>query len=297
MTSVDLLVPAYAPAAVLDELVASVRAQSDPDWRLVVVDDAYPDERLPAWADGLDDPRITYRRNPANLGLARNFNRCLAEARADLVTFVGSDDLLLPDYVATVRAAHGRHPGAAMVQPGVEVVDGDGRPARSLVDLAKRHLYAPARDREVVLAGEDLAVSLLRGNWLYFPSLSWRTDALRPVGFREDLHTVLDLATELALARAGHALVAVPTVCFRYRRHAGSVSSWRARDGSRFREEEEFFAAEADRLREHGWDRAARAARWHVSSRLNALTQLPGSLGDAAGARMLVRHAVSGRTR
>lgn len=292
MTAVDLLVPAYAPATVLDELVTSVRAQSAPDWRLVIVDDAYPDGDLPAWADGLDDERIVYRRNRTNLGLSRNFNRCLAEARAGLVTFVGSDDLLLPGYVATVRAAHHRHPEAAMIQPGVEIVDAYGRPRRSLVDMAKRHLYAPSGDREVVLAGEELAVSLLRGNWLYFPSLCWRTDALDRIGFREDLHTVLDLATELALVRAGHALVAEPTVCFRYRRHPASVSSWRARDGSRFDEEKDFFVAEAERMRERGWHRAARAARRHVSSRLNALSLLPGCVGDGAGTRALLRHVV-----
>lgn len=296
MTTVDLLVPAYGPASLLEDLVRSVRAQSDPRWRLVIVDDAYPDDDLRAWARGLDDERISYLRNPVNLGLSANFNRCLAEARGDLVTLVGSDDLLMPDYVGVVRAAHRRHPEAAMIQPGVAVVDDRGQPARSVVDLAKQYLYAPARGREALLSGETLAASLLRGNWLYFPSLCWRRDALVGVGFRDDLHTVLDLATELELVRAGHSLVVDPTVCFCYRRHGGSVSSWRARDGSRFDEEKVFFAAEARRMHERGWTRAARVARWHLSSRLNALSLVPGAMraGDGGvGGRTLLRHALS----
>jgi glycosyltransferase involved in cell wall biosynthesis len=280
----------------LADLVDSVRAQSDPHWRLVIVDDAYPDDDLRGWAAGLDDERIVYLRNPENLGLSKNFNRCLAEARNELVTLVGSDDLLMPNYVAVVRAAGHRHPAAAMIQPGVVVVDDRGESARSLIDLAKKYVYAPARDREVVLSGEALAVSLLRGNWLYFPSLCWRLEALVATGFPEHLHTVLDLATELELVRVGHSLVFDPTPCFRYRRHAASVSSWRARDGSRFDEEKSFFAAEAGRMDGLGWRRAARVARRHVSSRINALILVPGALraGDGAvGGRALLRHALS----
>lgn len=294
MASVDLVVPAYAPAPVLAGLVASVRAQSDPSWTLTLVDDAHPDPGLAAWARTLDDDRVRYVRNPENLGLSRNFNHCLTFARAELVTLVGSDDLLLRDYVATVRETFRRHPDATMVQPGVEVVDGDGRATTSLVDLAKKHVYAPRGGQEVRLSGEALAVSLLRGNWLYFPSICWRTEAVRRVGFPEDLHTLLDLATEIELAEDGATLVATPTVCFRYRRHRASVSAWRARDGSRFAEERAFFGAVAQRMDDRGWRRAERAARRHLSSRLNALSLVPGAVtaGSGSQARMLLSHAL-----
>lgn len=291
--TVDLVVPAYAPAAVLAELVASVRAQTDPAWTLTLVDDAHPDPALAAWARTLDDDRIRYVRNPENVGLSRNFNRALGFARAELVTLVGSDDLLGPEYVATVRDTSRRHPDAAMIQPGVEIVGADGRSTTSLVDLVKKHVYGPPTRREVRMSGEALAVSLLRGNWLYFPSLCWRTEAVRTVGFPESLHTLLDLATEIELTEAGATLVATPTVCFRYRRHAASASSWRAQDGSRFAEERAFFTATADRMAARGWRRAERAARHHVSSRLNALSLVPGALvsGGWRGARPLWRHA------
>ncbi len=67
-------------------------------------------------------------------------------------------------------------------------------------------------------------------------------------------------------------------MCFQYRRHEASVSSVGAAQATRFVEERNYFMDVADRMRAQGWDRAARAAHNHVSSRLHALTMLPGAL-------------------
>ena len=63
-----------------------------------------------------------------------------------------------------------------------------------------------------------------------------------------------------------------PTLAFLYRRHSGSDSSVKALDGRRFDEERALFTAEAQEFTRRGWDRAARAARRHLTSRTNALT-------------------------
>ena len=144
-----------------------------------------------------------------------------------------------------------------------------------------------------MLRGEDLATGLLRGNWLYFPSICWRAGPLRRTGFRDGLSVVQDLALVLDLVVAGESLLVEPTTCFRYRRHGGSVSSAHAADGRRFDEERRFFLSCADRMSAHGWPRAARAARRHLSSRINALLQLPVALRHRRtdGVRTLARHA------
>jgi hypothetical protein len=87
--------------------------------------------------------------------------------------------------------------------------------------------------------------------------------------------------------------VVEPTVCFRYRRHAESISSADARAGSRFIEERGYFLDTAEQMRAHGWPRAARAARRYRSSRLHAATMLPRALAarNGAGVRVLLRHA------
>jgi hypothetical protein len=95
------------------------------------------------------------------------------------------------------------------------------------------------------------------------------------MSFREGLNVVQDLALTLDLVKAGGCLVVDATVCFQYRRHRESDSSWRALEGTRFIEEREFFTAMAVEFDRIGWRRAARTARLHLSSRLNAATLLP----------------------
>ncbi|GAA1872574.1 hypothetical protein GCM10009836_61880 [Pseudonocardia ailaonensis] len=294
MTTVDILLPHYGRMDLLQEAVASVLAQSDPGWRLTIVDDNgdRAEEALAAWCAALDDPRVVYLRNERNLGINRNFQRCVTLVENELAVIIGSDDLMLPGYVRCVREAYARRPDVAIVQPGVEVIDEHGQPSRGMVDLAKRWVYAPRVSEQVVLRGEELALSLVRGNWLYFPSLCWRADALKRTGFREGFSVVQDLALVLDLVLDGESLLVDPTTCFHYRRHSGSVSSAHAADGRRFAEERRFFVETAARLDDRGWPRAARAARRHTSSRINALTRMPGALRNRDGASVLVRHIV-----
>ncbi|WP_031464796.1 glycosyltransferase family 2 protein [Sciscionella sediminilitoris] len=293
---IDILLPFYGDVALMREAVHSVLAQDTGGWRLTVVDDGDA-EGVPEWFDSLADERVRYFRNPRNLGVTGNFQRCLELAEYERVTLLGTDDLLAPNYVRTVRAAAARHEGIGMIQPGVEVIDEHGEPATGLADAVKHRIYAPRVREELVLGGEPLAASLLRGNWLYFPSLSWRTEAITAIGFRSDLRTTQDLALELDLIERGERLLVLTEACFKYRRHGASVSSTMATDGDRFREERALFQETARRFGALGWRKAARAARVHSGSRLHALTQVPGAaLGkDRAVLGTLLRHAVTNR--
>ncbi|APU12232.1 putative glycosyltransferase [Actinoalloteichus sp. GBA129-24] len=287
------MLPYYGDVGLMQTTVRSVLAQDDQDWRLTVVDDGYPDDSIPGWFASLGDDRITYLRNEENLGANRNFQKCIGLIKHELVVVMGADDVMLPNYVRTVRAAHEAQPNASVIQPGVELIDENGEPAKTLVDEAKRRLYSPKGHGRQIFCGEDLAVSLLRGNWLYFPSLAWRADAITTVGFREGLNVVQDLALVMDLVQRGDQLVVDDTVCFQYRRHRASDSSWRAMAGTRFIEERNYFLDVAGRLQRQGWTRAAKVARTHVSSRLHALSLLPKAVKNRhrEGMRNLSRHA------
>jgi glycosyltransferase involved in cell wall biosynthesis len=289
----DIMLPYYGDASLMRQTVHSVQALADPDWRLTVVDDCYPDDSVPDWFASLDDERISYQRNEHNLGINANFSKCVELAERDYVVIIGSDDIMLQNYLTVVKSVLADCPDATIVQPGVTIVDAHGNPSRSLVDDTKQRFYRPKFTGRTVLSGEPLAVSLLRGNWLYFPSLCWRTKAMQSVGFRPGLRIVQDLALVIDLVQQGATLAVDDTECFHYRRHEGSVSSQGAVAASRFVEERNYFLDVADRMRAQGWPKAARVAHNHVSSRLHALTLLPGALrgGQKDGARALARHA------
>ncbi len=289
------MMPFYGDPGLFRDAVESVRAQSDPDWRLVVIDDVYPDTAPGAWVTSLGDSRIHYIRNEVNLGVSGNFTKSVETVRSEHFVLMGCDDLLEPGYVAAMRHAIARYPDGSYFQPAVTVIADDGTPALPLADRVKAW-YRPKHTQPDVLSGERLAVSLLRGNWTYFPSICWNTQVVRRHGFDAKFDVVLDLALQLEIVLDGGSLVLLPERTFRYRRHLASVSSWKALDGTRFDEERAFFLSAKRRLRSAGWRHAARVASAHWSSRLNAATQLPAAAAkrDGTGLRALTRHILRG---
>lgn len=269
----DICVPYWGDPEQFLLTIASVQAQTDPHWRLTVIDDCYPDARVADHITALADPRITYRRNERNVGITENFRRAVAAAIGSHVVVLGSDDLLLPNYVEHIRAVIAANPDIDVIQPGVQVIDGDGRPARSLTDAVKQRLLTPRRPR--TMYGDELAASLLHGNWLYWPSLALRVDRVRAVGFRDELPIILDLALLIDIAFAGGSLRYTDETCFAYRRHSGSLSQTSLRDGTRFDDELRFYRGAARDAARLGWARAQRSARRRLMSRLHAVTQIP----------------------
>lgn len=292
VTILDIVLPYYGDVDLMKTAVRSVLNQSDSRWQLTVVDDG-EEPGVPEWFASLGHPQVHYERNDHNLGISGNFQKCLDLAKQPYMVMMGCDDIMLPDYVQTVHGLLERYPDATIVHPGVEIIDSRGHLATPLVDRAKMRIYRPSFAGSVVMGGEELAVSLLRGNWMYFPSLCWRSSELQSVGFAQHRSVIQDLGAILALLERGAQVVLDDHVCFQYRRHAHSVSSVGALRGSRFHEERDFFREAAARLEARGWRRAAKAARWHISSRLHALTMLPGVVKqrDRAGTGTLLRHA------
>lgn len=290
----DILVPFWGEPALLRETVHSVLAQRNDDWLLTVVDDAYPDESVAAWFAELDDPRVTYVRNEQNQGITENYRTCVALATQDVVVLLGCDDVLLPNYVDVVLAAAAAFPTVDIIQPGVQVIDESGAVVSTLADTVKQRLMMPRTRRPRVLSGEDLAASLLRADWLYWPSLAFRREVLVSTPFRDGMPIIQDLALVIDVVCAGGQMLLEPTLCFSYRRHTASASSAKALDGSRFRGERDYFRQAGDQVAELGWRRAERAARTHLTSRLHALTLVPQAVASKRPGAVgtLVKHAL-----
>lgn len=288
---IDIFIPYWGEPQYLYDAVASVQAQTSRNWRLTVVDDAYPEDVSRFFA-AVDDPRIRYLRNDKNLGIIGNFAKCQSLSEGEYTVFMGCDDLLLPGYVHVIERTARLLPGIDIVQPGVTVIDDIGDSHLPLADRVKALITPTGRGTRTV-GGESLAKSLLTGDWLYWPSLAFRTEALRTVRFLPDYDIILDLGLILDLVQKGAELAIVPDVVFAYRRHTGSLSSQALIDGPRFADERRFFTERAEQMDELGWTRAARAARMHLTSRAYALTALPSALRQQRGATELLTHVFS----
>ena len=99
---VSVVIPIKGRADVFPETLASLIAQTDPDWEAVVVDDG----SAPAELERIEqacrvDPRIRFRRRQAaRSGASACRNEGYRESRGDFVIFLDSDDLLAPHCLA-----------------------------------------------------------------------------------------------------------------------------------------------------------------------------------------------------
>lgn len=292
----EIFVPFWGDPELLYRTVESVIAQSDPDWRMIVIDDCYPDERVGDYFKRLNDTRVEYVRNADNLGITENYREAIRRATSPLVTILGCDDLMHPDYLRIVKRAAERVHQADVIQPGVIVIDEHGVERFPLVDRVKQRLLAPRVPNDLaVLQGQDMATSLIRGDWLYWPSLTFRTETLKRIDFRDGLPIIQDLALLMDVAFDGGTLVFVPDVVFSYRRHSASASQKTLLDGRRFRDERAYYRLAATMAREKGWRRTARTARVRLMSRLHAVVELPGVIrrGNRAGLQSTLAHVFS----
>lgn len=267
--AIDVMLPYYGDVDQMKLAAQSVMNQQNQDWRLIVIDDGYPDPEPERWFASIIDPRVTYMKNAENLGANGNYRKALTLVEAPYVVIMGADDIMLPNYLDIVAAAFTAYPTADVVQPGVQVIDEKGIACTPLVDAVKK-LYAPKTSERMELKGEAMATSLVRADWAYFPSLAWRTETVTRIGFTQGLDVVQDLALLLDIAAEGGSMIIDPTLSFLYRRHSASDSSVRALDGRRFDEERNFFELQAKRFKTLGWNRASLAAAFHTTSRLNA---------------------------
>ncbi|MHB8458931.1 MAG: glycosyltransferase family 2 protein [Candidatus Limnocylindrales bacterium] len=98
---VSLLVPVFNRAELLVPCLDSALAQTMPDLEVVVVDGASTDG---TWDVCLRyaaaDSRVRIFRDAVNSGPVRGWWRCLEEARGTYATFLWSDDLLQPTFLA-----------------------------------------------------------------------------------------------------------------------------------------------------------------------------------------------------
>lgn len=257
--SVTFAVPFYTGITYLARVLRSIVAQDDPSWEAVVCDDG-PEHGVEEIVRSFGDGRVRYERNPTNLGMAGNFNRCIDVARTDLVTVLHGDDELLPNYCRTMRAAAERHPAAAALFCRAKIIDENGVPRFSLTDVVKDVLINPAPNEELVLQGEPGVRALLKGNFIMAPTLCFRRPVLGSRRFPEGFKFVMDVELTTRLLLDDDTIVGIPEYCYLYRRHEENATAKYTRTQLRFREESEYYDRMRVKAAERGWDECVRLA-------------------------------------
>jgi|SRR6516162_2614474 glycosyltransferase involved in cell wall biosynthesis len=97
MSSIDVVVPCYRYGHFLRECVESVLAQKDVKVRILVIDDASPDNTAEvATKLTTQSSRVTFVRHATNKGHIATYNEGIDWASADYYMILSADDYLLP---------------------------------------------------------------------------------------------------------------------------------------------------------------------------------------------------------
>jgi hypothetical protein len=204
---------------------------------------------------------------------------------------MGADDLLEPNFVERINELIAQHPGISMIHPGVKVIDENNEQISTRSDQVKKSLRE-SQEISRLLMGEALAESLMKGNWMYFPSIVWKTKTIQEIGFRPGFHVCQDLGLAMDLIMQGGEMALIQDEIFRYRRHQESDSSVKAVNGERFKDEKHFFNVMSQDLNEIGWKSAARAAKVHSTSRLHAASLIPTCITRKQNPLPLIKHVL-----
>ena len=207
--AISLLLPTFNPPGnFLDELIASISAQTYGNFEICVADggsNAAAKEALERWRE--QEPRVRLEFLPQNLGIAENTNRALALASGDFFTCIDQDDLLAPFALYELACAMANNPGADIFYSDEDRLGTDG----------KRHspFFKPEWSPEFLLS------SMYLGHLTAYR----RTLVDRVGGFRKEFDLSQDYDFALRATERARAVCHVPHVLYHWREHPASGSA------------------------------------------------------------------------
>ncbi len=129
MSRFSIILPVRNGGEYLKECVQSILLQTQPDFNLLVLDNNSTDGSS-EWLASLKDERVTVLRSENSLSIEENWERAVQLPKNEFVTLIGHDDLLQPDYLATMQALIEANPSAGLYQSHFQYIDEIGHSIR-----------------------------------------------------------------------------------------------------------------------------------------------------------------------
>jgi glycosyltransferase involved in cell wall biosynthesis len=215
-----VIVPAYNAAETIEPAIESVRAQTDPSFELIAVDDGSTDatqdliRRMAA-----EDERIRVIRQD-NAGPSAAREAAMGRASGTYLTFLDSDDLLMPSYLETMASTLGADAAIGLAHARAWVLDdaaGGGRIRRAVWPPPG---YMTGSDDDP----PDPLVALASGNYVGAVQTARRNAVERAGGLDAGLDQAEDYDLWVRIAAAGFRIVSAPGTIVVVRNRAGSLS-------------------------------------------------------------------------
>lgn len=136
---VSVVMPAFCAEQTIDAAITSVLCQ-DVSLELLILDNSPDDATHTAVLPYLGDPRVSYRHNPVNEGVAASRNIGIGMARGKYIAFLDSDDWWAPGKLRK-QVACLTETGLVLCSTAREFVEPDGTRTGRVVAVPERITY------------------------------------------------------------------------------------------------------------------------------------------------------------
>lgn len=219
---VSIGVASFNNAAYIEATLDSIRQLNYPNTELLVADDASGDDSVAViekWMAA--NPAVNARliANPTNMGVCRICNTLVQEARGKYFCLIGSDDLYLPEKLATqVALLEAAGPEVGVVFSDLSKIDSQG-------NITVPSVYAT---EQIIPSEGDIWLPMLRTNFIGAMTTLVRRSSLDAAGPYDEKLAYEDWDMWLRLSRVCR-FIYQPEVTALYRIHGGSAMHKRYR--------------------------------------------------------------------
>jgi len=169
----SIMIPVYNCAHYLGTTLTSVLSQlsRDEEVQIEVIDDCSTRDDPAAVVAACGEGRVSYFRQPANVGPQANFTTCIQRARGEWVHILHGDDMVAPGFYRTLQHAAREHPGVGAAFCRSINVDAAG----ALVDFSELEADRPG-------VQENLIGRLAIDNRIRFPTIAVKRETYERLG-------------------------------------------------------------------------------------------------------------------
>ena len=228
------MIPVYGDSPYLEETLNSVVEHLPARFPITVIEDFSKQSKNQQIVKRF--ARIQYVQNEERLGIAKNFNKCINLSTGMFTQIIGSDDVFLKEAMTDIKMDLLMDPELSIIINDVEVINKNGNKTLTLTDSIK-HILKPKLRRN--LTEKQFLRSMSIGDWAYFPSIYWKTENTKKIGFSDEFHSAMDLAIFYDICKTKSKILISQEKVIQYRRHKNSASVKYSYSQDRYREEME----------------------------------------------------------
>ena len=210
MNSVSVLIPCYNAAAMLEETLHNLAAQTHPDFEVLAVNDGSTDDTpaiLKSWA--ARNPRFRTL-TIEHAGIIAALNAGLNACRGDYIARMDADDLTHPDRLTLQAAYLDTHPDVALVSCQVE-----GFPQGNVREGFRIYLDW----LNSLTTDEDIRREIFVESPVAHPSVMFRRQTIQELGGYQEHGWAEDYDLWLRLYLSGVRFAKLPQTLLQWREH------------------------------------------------------------------------------